>query len=240
MLQLKLLPGAMLLMLASTLSTNPVSAQTDPASGTGGMQNQMDMNTPQTPSRTNTQPVPTPMQMENQSTPDSNQMQMQQSTPRSTETTTNTVSGTIKSIEGEVVTIEMADGMTKQMRVSTADSQRLNLREGMQVSATVDAQSMASNISVAQASTTTTGTEASSSQVGTTTTGTEASSSQVGTTTTGTEATSSQVGTSSTSTESTTTTEADVSSDTPTTTTTENTRTTVQSTPANRPVRALW
>ena len=209
--QLKLLPGTMLVILASTLSINPVSAQTDPASGTGGMQNQMDMNTPQTPTRTNTQPVQTPMQMENQSTPDSNQMQMQQSTPRSTETTTNTVSGTIKSIEGEVVTIEMADGMTKQMRVSRADLQRLNLSEGMQVSATVDAQSMASNISVAQASTTTTGTEA----------------------------TSSQVGTSSTSTESTTTTEAESSSD-PTTTTTENTRTTVQSTPANRPVRALW
>lgn len=210
MLQLKLLPGAMLLMLASTLSINPVSAQTNPASGTGGMQNQMDMNTPQTPTRTNTQPVQTPMQMENQSTPDSNQMQMQQSTPRSTETTTGTVSGTIRSIEGETVTLEMADGMTKQMRVSRADLQRLNLSEGMQVSATVDAQSMASNISVAQASTTTTGTEA----------------------------TSSQVGTSSTSTESTSTTEAESSSDP--TTTTESTRTTVQSTPANRPVRALW
>jgi hypothetical protein len=206
MLQLKLLPGAMLLMLASTLSINPVSAQTDPASGTGGMQNQMDMNTPQTPSRTNTQPVQTPMQRDT--------MQMEQSTPSSTETTTNTVSGTIKSIEGEVVTIEMADGMTKQMRVSTADSQRLNLREGMQISATVDGQSMASNITLAQASTTT---------------GTEATSSQVGTTSTSTEATTSTI-----------TTEADVSSDTPTTTTTENTRTTVQSTPANRPVRALW
>ncbi len=206
MLQLKLLPGAMLIILASTLSINPVSAQTDPASGTGGMQNQMDMNTPQTPSRTNTQPVQTPMQRDT--------MQMEQSTPSSTETTTGTVSGTIKSIEGEVVTIEMADGMTKQMRVSTADSQRLNLREGMQISATVDDQSMASNITLAQASTTT---------------GTEATSSQVGTTSTSTEATTSTI-----------TTEADVSSDTPTTTTTENTRTTVQSTPANRPVRALW
>lgn len=215
MLQLKLLPGAMLLMLASTLSTNPVSAQTDPASGTGGMQNQMDMNTPQTPSRTNTQPVPTPMQMENQSTPDSNQMQMQQSTPRSMETTNNMVSGTIRSIEGETVTLEMADGMTKQMMVSRADLQRLNLREGMQISATLDTSSMASNITVAQASTTTTGTEATSSQVGRTSTSTE-------------------------STTSTITTEPDVSSETPTRTTTESTRTTVQSTPANRPVRALW
>lgn len=227
MLQLKLLPGAMLLMLASTLSINPVSAQTDPASGTGGMQNQMDMNTPQTPSRTNTQPVPTPMQMENQSTPDSNQMQ--QSTPRSMETTTGMVNGTIRSIEGETVTLEMADGMTRQMMVSRADLQRLNLREGMQISATLDARSMASNVTVAQASTTTTGTEATSSQAGRTTTGTEATSSQVGRTSTSTE-----------STTSTTSTEADVSSDTPTTTTTENTRTTVQSTPANRPVRALW
>ncbi len=169
---------------------------------------------PTTPSRANTQPVPTPMQMENQSTPDSNQMQMQQSTPRSMETTTNMVSGTIRSIAGETVTLEMADGMTKQMMVSRADLQRLNLREGMQISATLDARSMASNITVAQASTTSTGTEATSSQVGRTSISTE-------------------------STTSTMTTEADVSSD-PTRTTTENTRTTVQSTPAKRPVRALW
>ncbi len=42
MLQLKLLPGTILLMLASTVtvSINPVSAQqSSPASGTGGMQN---------------------------------------------------------------------------------------------------------------------------------------------------------------------------------------------------------
>lgn len=218
MLQLKLLPGTILLMLASTVtvSINPVSAQqSSPASGTGGMQNQMNTDVqPTTPSRANTQPVPTPMQMENQSTPDSNQMQMQQSTPRSMETTTNMVSGTIRSIAGETVTLEMADGMTKQMMVSRADLQRLNLREGMQISATLDARSMASNITVAQASTTSTGTEATNSQVGRTSTSTE-------------------------STTSTMTTEADVSSD-PTRTTTENTRTTVQSTPAKRPVRALW
>ncbi len=205
MLQLKLLPGTMLLMLASTLSINPVSAQSQPASG--GMQNQMNMDTQTSPSRLNTQPIPTPMQMDG--------VQMQQSTPMQMETTTNMVSGTIRSIEGETVTIEMADGMTKQMMVSRADLQRLNLREGMQVSATVDTSSMASNITVAQASTTITGTEATSSQVGRTSTSTE-------------------------STTSTITTEPDVSSDTPTTTTTENTRTTVQSTPANRPVRALW
>ncbi len=202
--QLKLLPGAMLLMLASTLSINPVSAQSQPAQGTTPMQMDGMMNTPQTPTRSNTQPVPTPMQMD--------RMQIQQSTPSSTETT-NTVSGTIRSIEGETVTIEMADGMTKQMMVSRADLQRLNLREGMQISASLDASSMASNITVAQAITTTTGTEATSSQVGRTSTSTE-------------------------STTSTITTEPDVSSDP--TTTTESTRTTVQSTPANRPVRALW
>ncbi len=207
--QLKLLPGTMLLMLASTLSINPVSAQTNPASGTGETQNQL--NTNQTPSRTNTQPVNTPMQMENQSAPGSTPMQMEnQSTPSSTENTTdaNTVSGTIRSIEGETVTLQMADGMTKQMKVSRADLQRLNLREGMQISATVDAQSTASNITLAQASTTT-----------------------------GTEATSTQTGTTSTSTEATTSTEADDSN--ATSTTTENTSTT-ESAPANRPVRALW
>jgi molybdopterin-binding protein len=218
MLQLKLLPGAMLLMLASTLSINPVSAQSQPT--TGGMQNPTNTDVQTSPSRLNTQPVPTPMQMDGmqmqQPTPRSmDGMQMQQPTPRSTETTNNMVSGTIRSIEGETVTLEMADGMTKQMMVSKADLLRLNLREGMQVSATLDASSMASNITVAQASTTTTGTEATSSQVGNTSTSTE-------------------------STTSTTTNQADVSSDTPTTTTTENTRTTVQSTPANRPVRALW
>ena len=218
MLKLKLLPGTMLLMLASTVtvSVNPVSAQqSSPANGTGGMQNQMNTDVqPTTPSRANTQPVPTPMQMENQSTPDSNQMQMQQSTPRSTETTTGMVSGTIKSIVGETVILEMADGMARKMMVSRADLQRLNLREGMQISATLDDTSlMASNITVAQASTTTTGTEATSSRVGRTSTSTE-------------------------STTSTITTEPNVSSD-PTTTTTESTRT-VQSTPAKRPVRALW
>lgn len=203
MLQLKLLPGTMILMLASTLSVNSVSAQTTP-SNSSEMQNQMD--TPSTPTRQNTQPVPTPMQMET--------MQMdRQTNPSSMETTTNTVSGTIRSIEGETVTVEMADGMTKQMMVSRADLERLNLREGMQISATLDAQSMASNITLAQASTTT-GIEATNSQAGTTSTTTE-------------------------STSSTTSTEVDATSATPTTTT-ETTRTTVQSTPANRPVRALW
>ncbi|MBW4664450.1 MAG: hypothetical protein KME01_09655 [Chroococcus sp. CMT-3BRIN-NPC107] len=202
MLQLKLLPGTVLLMLASTLSVNSVSAQTTPSNSSE--QNQMDMQ--QTPTRQNTQPVPTPMQME--------RMQMDtQTTPSSMETTTNTVSGTIRSIEGETVTLEMADGMTKQMMVSRADLERLKLREGMQISATLDAQSMASNITLAQASTTT-GIDATTSQVGTTSTTTE-------------------------STSSTTSTEVDATSATPTTTT-ETTRTTVQSTPANRPVRALW
>lgn len=212
--QLKLLPGTMLLMLASTLSINPVSAQQTPASGTGETPNQINTNTPQTPSRTNTQPVPTPMQMESSpSAPSSTPMQMErQAAPSSTETSTNTVTGTVKSIEGQVVTLEMADGMTKQMRVSRADLQRLNLREGMEISATVDAQSVASNITLAQASTTT---------------GAEATSTQTGTTSTTTEATTS------------TTTEVDDTSATPTTTT-ESTRTTVESTPANRPVRALW
>ena len=210
--QLKLLPGTLLIILASTLSINPVSAQQNPASGTGGMQNQTDTNTQQTPSRSNTQPVPTPMQMENQSAPSSTPMQMEnQSAPSSTETT-NTVSGTIKSISGEIVTVAMSDGMTKEMRVSRADLQRLNLREGMQISATLDARAMASNITVAQASTTTTGTEATSTEAGTTST--------------------------TDMTTSTPSTAADTSSETPTTTT-ENT-TTVRSTPAKRPVRALW
>ncbi|WP_009632489.1 TOBE domain-containing protein [Synechocystis sp. PCC 7509] len=159
--QIKLLPGTMLLMLASTLSINPVNAQTSPASGMGETQN------PINPSGTNTPPVTTPMQMENPSAPASTPMQ-NQVVPSSTEpTTTNTVSGTIRSIEGETVTLEMADGMTKQMMVSRADLQSLNLREGMQISATLDAQSMASNITLAQARTTT-GTEATTNQVGTT------------------------------------------------------------------------
>lgn len=211
--QLKLLPGTMLIILASTLSINPVSAQQNPTSGTGETQNQINPTTPQTPSRSNTQPVPTPMQMENQSAPSSTPTQMQrQSAPSSTETT-NTVSGTIQSIKGEVVTIAMADGKTKEMKVSKADLQRLNLRKGMEISATVDAQSRASDITLAQSSTTNTATEATSSDASTSTT--------------------------STTTEATPSTATDTSSDT-STTTTDSTRSTQQSTPANRPVRALW
>lgn len=209
--QLKLLPGTMLIVLASTFSINPVSAQQMPASGTGERQNQMDMNTPQTPTRTNTQPVPTPMQMERQTAPNSTPTQ-RQAVPSSTEPTINTVSGTIQSIEGEVITLAMADGMTKQMKVSSADLQRLNLREGMEISATVDSQSMASNIRLAQANTTPTNSGATRSQVGGTSTTTEATT--------------------------TTTTEADASSEP--TTTTENSNTTTESAPASRPVRALW
>lgn len=211
--QLKLLPGTMILMLASILSINPVSAQPTPESSTGGTQNQIDPNTPQTPTRTNTQPAPTQMQMEGQSAPTSAPTQTEgQSVPSSTDTNaTNTVTGTVRSIEGQVVTLATADGVTRQMRVSSADLQRLNLREGMQISATVDAQSVASNITVAQSSTTQTGTEATGSQTGTTTT-TE-------------------------STTSTPSTETDASSETPTTTT-ESTTSEPDST--NRPVRALW
>ena len=210
--QLKLLPGTMLLMVASTLSINPVSAQQNPASGTGTMQNQMEMNTPNTPTRTNTQPVPTPAQIENPSAPSSTPTQLEnQSAPSSTDTTT-TVSGTIKSIKGEVVTVAMADGMTKEMKVSQADLQRLNLRTGMEISATVDAQSMASDITLAQSSTPSTGTRATSTDAGTNST--------------------------SDTTPSTPTNAADTSTEAPTTST-ENT-TPVQSTPAKRPVRALW
>ncbi len=210
--QLKLLPGTMLIVLASTLSINPVSAQQTPAGGTGEMQNQMDMNTPQTPTRTNTQPVPTPMQMEGQSVPTSTPIQKErQVVPSSTAPTTNTVSGTIKSIEGEVITLTMADGMTKELKVSSADLQRLNLREGMEISATVDSQSMASNITLAQANTTPTNSEATTSQVGGTSTTTEATT--------------------------TTTTEAEASSEP---TTTENINNNTESAPVSRPVRALW
>lgn len=210
--QLKLLPGTMLIILASTLSINPVSAQQNPTSGTGETQNQINPNTPQTPSRSNTQPVPTPMQMENQSAPSSTPTQMQRQSAPTTETT-NTISGTIQSINGEVVTVAMADGKTKQMKVSRADLQRLNLREGMEISATIDAQSRASDITLAQSSTTNTATEATSSDASTSTT--------------------------STTTEATPSTATDTSSDT-STTTTDSTRSTQQSTPANRPVRALW
>jgi uncharacterized iron-regulated membrane protein len=210
--QLKLLPGTMLLMLASTLSINPVNAQQNPASGTGTMQNQMEMNTPNTPTRTNTQPVTTPAPMESPSAPSSTPMQMEnQSAPSSTDTTT-TVSGTIKSIKGEVVTVAMADGMTKEMKVSQADLQRLNLRKGMEISATVDAQSMASDITLAQSNTPSTGTRATSTDAGTNST--------------------------SETTPSTLPTAADTSTEAPTTTP-ENT-TPAQSTPTKRPVRALW
>jgi hypothetical protein len=211
--QLKLLPGTMLLLLASTFSINPVSAQQTPTGGgTGEIQNPTDTSTQQTPSGTTTQPVTTPTQMEKPSAPGSTPMQMEPAAPSSTETT-NTVSGTIKSIKGEVVTVAMADGVTKEMKVSKSDLQRLNLQKGMEISATVDAQSKASNITLAQSSPSSTGAEATGSEAGSTSTTNEATPTTPATT--------------------------DTSNETPTTNT-ENTSSPTESAPANRPVRALW
>lgn len=136
--------------------------------------------------------------------------------PQSETTTAQTVRGTIRSITGNSVTIETADGKTQVITVRPADLQRLNLQTGTQVEATIDSSSVATNLSVVTDTTAT----------GTNTTGTPG----VGTTGTSTTGTTG-VGTTDQS-------EATQSSET--TQTTETTETETQPAAQTRPVRALW
>lgn len=213
--QIKLLTGTMLLVLTSTLSINSVNAQQSPAGNSGGTPSQTNIDAGQTPSQTPTESAPTTAPANTQVTPSQTQT-----------APANTVTGTIRSINGQIVTVEKADGTTQRMTVSPADIQRLNLQQGTQVTATLNAQSVASNITVAPSNSTPTGAGATSpTGITPTTTGAETTT-QTGTTpttTTDTEAT----------TQTTTDTEATTQSD-------DDDDTEAQSTPANRPVRALW
>ncbi len=63
------------------------------------------------------------------------------------------VTGEIVTIDGERVTIRQSDGQTRQIMIPQRDMQRLNLRPGMRIAATLDDQNMASSVSMANTNT---------------------------------------------------------------------------------------
>lgn len=71
-----------------------------------------------------------------------------------TNTTQTTIRGTIKTIVGDVVTLQMPNGTTQQVRISRADLIRLNLRPGMQVAMMLNNQNMATRVTMVEANAT--------------------------------------------------------------------------------------
>ena len=63
---------------------------------------------------------------------------------------TQLVRGTIKSIVGDLVTLEMPNGKTQQIIINPDDLGRLNLEQGMQIAGMVDKQNTASKVSVVE------------------------------------------------------------------------------------------
>ena len=123
----KILTGTMLTLLLSAVSVFPAIAR--PASEGESKQLQSQTNTDTTtPTPTNTNPT----------TPDATN-------------TNQVVSGTVSSIRGNVVTLRLPDGTTRSMTLTPEDLTRLNLMPGMEISATLDDQNMASNVSMVQA-----------------------------------------------------------------------------------------
>lgn len=62
--------------------------------------------------------------------------------------------GTIRTIEGNLVTIEMPDGSTRRITIRPEDITRLDLETGMQISLMLNDESIASDVRVVQVSTT--------------------------------------------------------------------------------------
>lgn len=123
----KILTGTMLTLLLSAVSVFPAIAR--PASEGESKQLQSQTNTDTTtPTPTNT----------NTTTPDPTN-------------TNQVVSGTVSSIRGNVVTLRLPDGTTRSMMLTPEDLTRLNLMPGMEISATLDDQNMASNVSMVEA-----------------------------------------------------------------------------------------
>lgn len=63
------------------------------------------------------------------------------------------VQGTIKTIAGDVVTLEMPNGKTQRVIINQSDLTRLNLRPGMQVAMMLNDQNMATQVTMVQANT---------------------------------------------------------------------------------------
>ena len=133
----KILTGTMLTLLLSAVSVFPAIAR--PASEGESKQLQSQTNTDTTtPTPTNTDTTtPTPTNT-NTTTPDPTN-------------TNQVVSGTVSSIRGNVVTLKLPDGTTRSMMLTPEDLTRLNLMPGMEISATLDDQNMASNVSMVEA-----------------------------------------------------------------------------------------
>ncbi|MFE1745760.1 hypothetical protein [Coleofasciculus sp. H7-2] len=84
---------------------------------------------------------------------ESRQLISQTNTDTTTPNPTNTnqvVRGTVKSIKGNMVTLTLPDGTTTDMMLTPEDLTRLNLMPGMEISATLDDQNMASNVSMVE------------------------------------------------------------------------------------------
>ncbi|MBD1839860.1 hypothetical protein H6F78_02935 [Coleofasciculus sp. FACHB-64] len=86
----------------------------------------------------------------NTDTPTANPTNTNTTTPNSTDTN-QVVRGTVSSVRGNVVTLRLPDGTTRSMMLSPEDLTRLNLMPGMEISATLDDQNMASNVSMVEA-----------------------------------------------------------------------------------------
>jgi hypothetical protein len=123
----KILTGTMLTLLLSAVSVFPAIAR--PASEGESKQLQSQTNTDTT--------TPTPTNTDT-------------TTPNPTNTN-QVVSGTVSSIRGNVVTLRLPDGTTRSMMLTPEDLTRLNLMPGMEISATLDDQNMASNVSMVEA-----------------------------------------------------------------------------------------
>ncbi len=122
----KVLTGTMLTLLLSAVSVFPAIAR--PVEGESRqLQSQTNTDTT-TPNPTNTNTT----------------------TPNPTNTN-QVVSGTVSSIRGNVVTLRLPDGTTRSMMLTPEDLTRLNLMPGMEISATLDDQNMASNVSMVEA-----------------------------------------------------------------------------------------
>jgi hypothetical protein len=122
----KVLTGTMLTLLLSAVSVFPAIAR--PVEGESRqLQSQTNTDTT-TPNPTNTNTT----------------------TPNPTNTN-QVVSGTVSSIRGNVVTLRLPDGTTRSMMLTPEDITRLNLMPGMEISATLDDQNMASNVSMVTA-----------------------------------------------------------------------------------------
>ena len=78
--------------------------------------------------------------------------------PSNTSPTSNTqtIRGTVKSIAGDVVTLQLPDGTTRDVTLQQGDAARLNLKPGTRLSVTLDDQNVASKVSVIRSSTSTT------------------------------------------------------------------------------------